>query len=120
MMLLNCPQSPWSVPNTMAPMRVCLRMFATAAPLPRLLSKNDLQPHLDGPVVIGQGLDGPLILADADGRQGLHGLHDAQQVLGALDSSFQSFSGLHVSSPPCMGCAALLRQRGHGLPVVAC
>ncbi len=65
---------------------------------PRSASQCDLKAHLNGPVVLCQGFNGPLILSNVHSSQGFHGLHHGPKVLRALDFSLQVLDGLHTYS----------------------
>ncbi len=47
--------------------------------------QRDLQSHLDGAVVFGDGVRGALELPDVDARERLHGLHHRLQLFGDVD-----------------------------------
>jgi len=75
------------------------RGLACAAGLVRAAFQGGAEAEEDGAVVVLEGLDGPLVLADAHRRQRLHRPHHALKLVRAVDLPLQALERLHARSP---------------------
>jgi hypothetical protein len=59
------------------------------------VAQGDFQPLLDGPVVFGHRMRGPLIDTDIQPRQHFHRLYQGLHLPGDVNRPLQGFDGFH-------------------------
>jgi len=93
MVLFSWPRGPGPVRRQTAPRRDCERGGGCRS---RPLSERSADPSRRSGYSPARDSTDSLILADADGSQGFHGLHAPRRSLGALDFRFRDSVGCTV------------------------